>query len=122
MNQAECRKAIIEKLKTVNHTKWDDVPFYRDDMFCMAKSYFDCGSPACVAGHIEFMMDDCNHIGSEIIRHRLGLPSQDAHNIFSGGFSRKRLRLITPDETIDALEAAFKRNPLPEDHPEGINE
>ena len=125
MNQAECRAAIIERLKNVRRRDLRLPGCESDDtsIFNMARVTLSCGAPSCLAGHVLQIAGipvPADH--RQVTKHMaqaLGIGHFQSERLFLGRFARyKRTYMITPAETLAELLKVFKQNPLPEDCPE----
>ena len=104
------KQELIERLQACTWRASDMAPQGRG-AFNMRQEIFECGSPACVAGHCwdllkgrEDWENNCE-LGDEGIALYLGVSEGVADAIHMGRFSPRRLEHITVDETIQFLEA-----------------
>ena len=104
------KQDLIERLQACTWRASHDAPRSRG-AYNMKQEIFECGSPACIAGHCWDLLkgrqnweDNCE-IGDEGIRDYLEVGERVAEAIHRGRFSTRLLEDITVDETIEFLQA-----------------
>ena len=86
--------------------------------FNMAYPEFKCGSPSCIGGHLENIVNAAQGCLDSfdyawLIEKELKLPRDVAWHLYYGGFGAGwSIDDITPTQAIEALEKAFATNPI----------
>ena len=97
----------LKLIARIEKCKWqdDDSRVSSDHCFNMYDMYFACGSPACVSGHCEDLMEERTEAeGVFILKEYLEISLDEALNIFHGDFSVHCLVDITVEETVTYLK------------------
>ena len=112
----ENAKTLIKRLEKC---EWVDTSYelrevHNETSFNMANSFFECGSPSCVAGHCKHLMTGSTK-GADAgsIAEYLEIDKDTASDIYDGdgGILYKDLNEITVEEVIERLKDLIKENP-----------
>ena len=110
----ENARRLIERLEQCTHVRTTKKQNAKKMTFCMSWYFFDCGSPACIAGHAFALMGKYQHsIGKKqslpwsihhALKEFLDCSGGEASSLCSGSFSAKELEDITPKDAIGAIQ------------------